>query len=389
MSASENQFSLTRAALGTCGRTKKQILISFGFAVALVLAARGSPLDNWTGRVSGVTNQLLAVTFANNTFIAVGKQGTILRSTNGADWTRYTGSIGEDLYGVTYGKGKFAAIGYLADAFDSTDRGVTWSYGHWTRVTFYPFGGIAYANGLFVIAGLSGIVMTSPDAVSWSQQTSGVGVDLNGLAVGCGQFAAAGNNGTIITSPNATNWTTRASGTTLPFVSLGGGPPRLIAGSGFGTISSSRNGTNWAVSTPAGSSTVRGAGYASGVYLIVGGSGKILTSPDGTNWVSRTSGVTTTLRAVTFGLRTFVVVGDGGVIRQSDNLGDISIRWTGAAELTISAQPGQTCSIQSKDTVAVDWVTRDTIPITAPSQVWVDPNPSSTGARYYRGVFSP
>src|SRR6266702_2306231 len=108
--------------------------------LTVFLSGQAAPLDNWNSRVSGVTNRLMAVTYANGTFIAVGKEGTILRSTNGIDWVHYAGYIGEDLYGVTYGNGKFVAMGYLADAFDSTN-GTSWSNGHWTKVTFYPFGG--------------------------------------------------------------------------------------------------------------------------------------------------------------------------------------------------------------------------------------------------------
>jgi hypothetical protein len=47
-------------------------------AGTLVLCA--GPLDNWTVRDSGVSANLWDIAYANNTFVVVGDQGTILTS---------------------------------------------------------------------------------------------------------------------------------------------------------------------------------------------------------------------------------------------------------------------------------------------------------------------
>ena len=61
--------------------------------------------------------------------------------------------------------------------------------------------GVAHGNSLFVAVGKSGTILTSPDGVSWNQQTSGTSSELKGVAHGNSLFVAVGKSGTILTSP--------------------------------------------------------------------------------------------------------------------------------------------------------------------------------------------
>ena len=58
------------------------------------------------------------------------------------------------------------------------------SYSHLT--------GITYANGVFVAVGYKGVILSSPDGVSWTRQTNGVALDLSfkDVMFGGGQFVA-------------------------------------------------------------------------------------------------------------------------------------------------------------------------------------------------------
>jgi hypothetical protein len=61
---------------------------------------------------------------------------------------------------------------------------------------------VAYGNGLFVVVGDDGAILTSPDGLNWTVQTSGTGIDLYGVAYGNGTFVAVGDDGAILTSPS-------------------------------------------------------------------------------------------------------------------------------------------------------------------------------------------
>ncbi len=68
--------------------------------------------------------------------------------------------------------------------------------------------GVAYGNGLFVaVGGHAGYgpsvspILTSPDGVNWTAQTSPTSAWLFSLTYGNGLFVAVGVYGTILTSP--------------------------------------------------------------------------------------------------------------------------------------------------------------------------------------------
>src|SRR5437867_5574007 len=69
-----------------------------------------------------------------------------------------------------------------------------------------PLFSVAYGNSLFVAVGESGIVLTSPDGNSWSQQNSGTSANLGPIAYGSGVFLARGSN-VLFRSNDGTNWT--------------------------------------------------------------------------------------------------------------------------------------------------------------------------------------
>ena len=74
---------------------------------------------------------------------------------------------------------------------------------------------ITYANGQFVTVGESGIILPSPDGISWTQRRSGTTNRLSGIAFGKGKFVAVGSfslhfddktGGTILTSADGVDW---------------------------------------------------------------------------------------------------------------------------------------------------------------------------------------
>jgi hypothetical protein len=61
--------------------------------------------------------------------------------------------------------------------------------------------GVAYGNGTFVAVGKGGTILTSPDGVNWTAQTSGMRSWLSSVTYGNGLFVAVGLVDTILTSP--------------------------------------------------------------------------------------------------------------------------------------------------------------------------------------------
>ena len=109
------------------------------------------PLDNWTMRNPSPTrNNLNGVTYAGETFVAVGDGGTILTSPDGAAWTHRV---------------------------SGTSAAVEW---------------VTYASGTFVAVGVGGTILTSPDAVAWTPRTSGTSNDLYGVTYASSTFVAVG-----------------------------------------------------------------------------------------------------------------------------------------------------------------------------------------------------
>jgi photosystem II stability/assembly factor-like uncharacterized protein len=73
-------------------------------------------------------NNLYGVTFGNNTFVAVGESGTIVKSNdNGASWEEALSSgTSNTLNGVTFGNNIFMAVGSSGTIVKSTDNGTNW-----------------------------------------------------------------------------------------------------------------------------------------------------------------------------------------------------------------------------------------------------------------------
>jgi uncharacterized membrane protein len=110
-------------------------------------------------------------------------------SAGGAGTTWTVRNLGDFLFGVTYGNGLFVAVGDGGVILTSPD-GVSWTRrasgtSEWLR-------GVTYGNGLFVAVGLGGTILTSPDGVSWTRRTSGTGNPLIGVTYGNGLFVAVG-----------------------------------------------------------------------------------------------------------------------------------------------------------------------------------------------------
>jgi hypothetical protein len=122
--------------------------------------------NNWKIKKTPTYVDLLSVTYgkynANGLFVAVGRDNTVMTSRNGTKWTLRKTPLNEsnELYCITYGNNVFIAISSNGIII-SSKNGIIWEVlarvsGNWFSITYSDL-------GLFVIVGLTNMVMTSVD----------------------------------------------------------------------------------------------------------------------------------------------------------------------------------------------------------------------------------
>lgn len=282
--------------------------------------ASTDPLDNWRLRSKSGSSTLNGVYYGNNTFLAVGRNGTILTSLDGIDWINQASGTPQDLNDVCYGNNTFVAVGYSGTILTSAD-GISWvSQTSGTTNTMY---GVAYGNNTFVAVDNRSNIYTSADGKTWMGQKSPAGGGIRKLSYVNNIFIAVGESGTIITSLDGINWNQQVSNTSGGLRGVTFGNNTFVAvGSDYDTqasiILTSPDAITWSKQTSGITGNwINAVSYGNGTFVLVGGNGIIQTSTDGVNWIDRPSGNEYWLFGITNGKNTFVTVGSGSRIFQS------------------------------------------------------------------------
>ena len=271
---------------------------------ALRLSARCLPGARAVGLLLGTLAALVAtpVTQAQPQMVAVGQNGTILTSPDGATWTSRVSGTSARLRAVTAKGATIIVVGQAGTVLTSAD-GVSW-----TPVTSgiaEGLRGVAASSTLVVAVGgqTAGQIFTSPDGATWTQASLAAPAGaLRGVAHNGTQFAAVGAGGSILTSTDGTTWVARTSGTAerLDGIVWTGSAFEVISSTGK-FLRSTDGGVNW--STPVAGNApawIEGMVWSSTRVVTVGAGGRIRTSDDGLNWTWRTSGAAVTLHGVAF-----------------------------------------------------------------------------------------
>lgn len=235
-----------------------------------------SPRD-WLWEVKALPDQ----------YLAVGDRGTILSSANGITWYREgvpTGLENTLLLGLGGNTNLVVVAGSegrlmwsqsdivniletntlveLSDCLWRTNTvvatnqmdllGLVWTAVE-PRPTTNTLQGVCERDGLIVVVGDQGTILTTTNGSDWSRYLVPEAPNLSSVAAWPGGFIATGDRGAIHASEDAITWHARTSGT-----------------------------TNW----------VYRVRPTSEGFLAVGQNGLILTSPDGFEWTQRSSGTT-------------------------------------------------------------------------------------------------
>lgn len=166
--------------------------IQFGNSGAVYTSTN---MVEWTQRVSGTTQNLLAGLFQGGTILLVGANGTCIRSTDGVAWSSVSVGTTNQINSITWNSGA-GAVGVACSsgkAYRSTDLGATWSSIYAGSHT-QDFLSIWSRGSEWNVCGAGGLWMFSGDGVTWTDRTTNVTAN---LAAGSGD-CAVGDSGTML-----------------------------------------------------------------------------------------------------------------------------------------------------------------------------------------------
>lgn len=243
-------------------------------------------------------------------------------------WTLQTSGTKKDeaYMGVSFGNSQFVIVG-RAEAWASpkskspiltSPDGINWT--RQTSDTHDELYGVTWGNSQFVAVGENGTILTSPDGVTWTPQSSGTTETLMGIVWGDSQYVAVGGGkDVILTSPDGVSWTNQALGTGIGFTNVSWGNSIYVAtGDSNNGVYTSPNGSTWTSHIVGGSSVYYGIVW-NGSKFIAAGVGNIATSSDGKTWANQWSGPQT-LRGISLAGTKIVAVGLIGSVGQTRNV---------------------------------------------------------------------
>lgn len=220
----------------------------------------------------------------------------VIPGTGAAVWATQNANIGTNIYaGIAYGNGLWVIAGYGgSQSIRTSTDAITWT----TRVGGYAqFEDAAFGNNLWVAVGY-GKVRTSTDAITWATRTSNLGnVQIKSVAYGDGVWVIGAYQGKIASSTDGITWVTRTSNIDPAFniwdVSYGNGKWVAAAGGGmYGYAAVSTDSVTWTSHIiPIGGPGIdmKAVAYGNGVWVIGGEGSEIGISTDAITWTSVTS----------------------------------------------------------------------------------------------------
>lgn len=197
--------------------------IAFGDGVFVVCGGFGSVSTssdgvNWTARSTGVTSDLMRVIYSNREFVAVGHEGTILRSPKGADWEVLRMGGNERFRDIATFKDNYYLLSDDESQILRSDR-----FGNVQDLCLVEISakGIAASADRIVIAGDEGLFLRTSDGERWHSNygdRTGTGSDEYAFIEGKGVVARHLSRG-LEFSTDLVGWRTSTPGgsTSQPF----------------------------------------------------------------------------------------------------------------------------------------------------------------------------
>lgn len=254
-------------------------------------------------------------------------------------WTVRDAALSDNLYGITYGNGQFVAVGKGGTIITSPD-GIAWTKqtsGVKINLLSIAFG-TPNGNNLFVavggdLLGTSGVILTSPDGVAWTRKDDGQGniEALLTVIFANNIFVVSGKDGSFFVSADGEKWEMKDSDADYIITGLAFGSNLFVGVGNSNPILTSTDGNVWDpvshVEIPA---NLYDLTFGNNSFVAVGAEGTVFTSPDGKIWTERDSGISTFLFGAGYGRGIYVAV--GGNVQGSNSRVILSsedgIKWT-------------------------------------------------------------
>ena len=134
------------------------------------------------------------------------------------------------------------------------------------------------------------LVAIRNDQGEWSVQSLPYSVGLAGIAENGATYVAVGGGGLVLTSSDAVAWTQRESGTTQTLLAVTWGGDKFVAVGMLGTILSSLDGIAWVSEITEFDKDLQSISSNGTSFMATDMSSKVLFSPDGHTWVQRDTG---------------------------------------------------------------------------------------------------
>jgi len=266
--------------------------------------------DTWTYRQTDTAAYFYGVTYGKGLFVAVGQRksdysGAIVSSPDGVTWSDRSPGTGR-LYAITYGGGQFVAVGTHI-ILRSTD-GIYWSPVSLRNIDYTVLlRAVVYADSQYVAVGFSNVVLTSPDAITWTMKSgnpppSGPDSTFSYTSITYGNdyvrniYVATANDGYgkgyVCTSTDAAVWSRqRVSDKGLSAVTYvdatmsGAYGVFVIIGQEVAFKSNQTHPLTWFECSTG--STCAGLVYGYNKFVAVGSMTTIMTSPSGCPWTGK------------------------------------------------------------------------------------------------------
>jgi len=317
----------------------------------------------WTNQYNCPRDWLWQMTVANGLYIAVGDNGRIMTSDNGADWSieafTTTNSIPATSSNVLFcvggntnlivaagNQGSLLVSPNFAQSVLVTNTaglvttnsvstlGVAWYALSAPAATTNDLAGVGVFSNKFYLVGGNGTILrlnftnwpglnktnlnASLGGTNWTKMTAGTTNYLSGITVFTNGLVVGGDQGNLLTSPDGVNWTKRTTGTTNWLFRVHAMTTNLLLAAGEnGVLFTSTNSVNWSQRTSGTTNWLNDAVMVSNTCYVVGNNGTVLASTNFTSWTNVPTITTRSLYAAAVQNGQLVVAGIQGTILQS------------------------------------------------------------------------
>jgi hypothetical protein len=335
---------------------------------AQLLTCGTNALDVWQGQVSGVSVPLSDVAFGNGAFVATSgffdSSNGVVVSSDGINWTNYTGALSVCPYRLMFTNGVFIGGGKSGSITTSTN-GRDWqetNCGLSSAIT-----GIARFRDTYLVVSQRLGVAASQDGQNWTVMRAEM-PNLDGGFITCDdkQVLLVSGAGLVYSSTNAVDWSLHNQYPRFHFLGIQVFNGKTIAVGGL-EIRVMREDYSWQFVAQH-TAVLWSLKSENGVLLATGLDGSVLTSLDGTNWTRRSTPAGGPLRSAGYGNGRFVAVGDSGRIVTSE-LNSPALRLSFASDsgpviVEATTYPGTAFTVQ-RSTNLIDWSSVGTIPVSS------------------------